>query len=94
MRNLNAVLTKAGSSLNDVVEVSVFLTDIADADELSPVYKTYWGDLMPARTYVLYLIQSTYLELTCFPSCVAVKELPYGSDIEIKCVAVLSKEAA
>lgn len=39
----------------------------------------------------------------CFPppnrhhvclSCVAVKELPYGSDIEIKCVAVVSDKAS
>ncbi|KAK7215371.1 hypothetical protein V2G26_003374 [Clonostachys chloroleuca] len=72
MRNLGVILVEAMSSLNDVVEVTVFLTNIADADVLSPAYKTYWGDLMPART------------------CIAVKELPYGSDIEIKCVAVLS----
>lgn len=50
MRNLDAVLTQARSSLTDVVEVSVFLTNILDADDLSPVYKTYWGQLMPART--------------------------------------------
>ncbi|KAM5347245.1 hypothetical protein ACJ41O_010250 [Fusarium nematophilum] len=73
MRNLKVILEKAGSSVEDAVEVNVFLTDIADADVLSPVYKTYWGDLMPART------------------CVAVKDLPYGSDIEIRCVAVVSR---
>lgn len=50
MRNLGVILVEAMSSLNDVVEVTVFLTNIADADVLSPAYKTYWGDLMPART--------------------------------------------
>ncbi|UNI24301.1 hypothetical protein JDV02_010057 [Purpureocillium takamizusanense] len=50
MRNLGAVLTEAGSSLNDVVGVDVFLTNIADADDLTPVYMEYWGDLMPTRT--------------------------------------------
>jgi enamine deaminase RidA (YjgF/YER057c/UK114 family) len=50
MRNLDAVLTQAQSSLADVVEVTVFLTNILDADDLSSVYKTYWGELMPART--------------------------------------------
>ncbi|KAH7374648.1 Endoribonuclease L-PSP/chorismate mutase-like protein [Plectosphaerella cucumerina] len=75
MRNLKQILEKAGSGIEHVVEVSVFLTDIDDADALSPAYVQYWGDLMPART------------------CVAVKQLPYGSDIEIKCVAVqASKE--
>ncbi|KAH6877200.1 Endoribonuclease L-PSP/chorismate mutase-like protein [Thelonectria olida] len=76
MKNLKAVLEKAGSSVEDAVEVNVFLVDIDDVDALSPVYKTYWGDLMPART------------------CVAVKALPYGSDIEIRCVAVLSNNTS
>ncbi|KAL6817647.1 Endoribonuclease L-PSP [Trichoderma camerunense] len=71
MKNLEAILQQANSGLEGVVEVTVFLTNILDADELSVPYKTYWGDLKPART------------------CVAVKELPYGSDIEIKCVAVV-----
>ena len=52
MKNLKAVLHRAGSSLEDVVEVNVFLTNIDDADLLSSAYKEYWGDLMPARTYV------------------------------------------
>ncbi|KAH7156046.1 Endoribonuclease L-PSP/chorismate mutase-like protein [Dactylonectria macrodidyma] len=73
MKNLKVVLDKAGSSVEDVVEVNVFLTNIDDADVLSPAYKQYWGALMPART------------------CVAVKDLPYGSDIEIKCVAIQSR---
>ena len=52
MRNLDAVLTEGGSSLNDVVEVSVFLTNIEDANDLTPEYIKYFGDLKPARTYV------------------------------------------
>ncbi|KAL6885665.1 Endoribonuclease L-PSP/chorismate mutase-like protein [Trichoderma evansii] len=71
MRNVEAVLKQADSGLESVVEVTIFLTNIADADELSPVYKAYWGDLKPART------------------CVAVKELPYGSDTKLKCIAVV-----
>ncbi|EHK50812.1 uncharacterized protein TrAtP1_009177 [Trichoderma atroviride] len=72
MRNVDAILKQAGSSLENVVEVTVFLTNIIDADDLSLAYRTYWGDLKPART------------------CVAVKELPYGSDIELKCIAVVT----
>ncbi|KAK4504195.1 hypothetical protein PRZ48_005111 [Zasmidium cellare] len=73
MRNLDAVLTEGGSSLNDVVEVSVFLTSIEDANDLTPEYIKYFGEPKPART------------------AVAVKQLPYDSDIEIKCVAVQSR---
>jgi enamine deaminase RidA (YjgF/YER057c/UK114 family) len=50
MKNLKVVLEKANSSLEEVVEVNVFLTNIDDADVLSPAYREYWGDLMPART--------------------------------------------
>ncbi|KAM0512071.1 hypothetical protein ACHAPE_009219 [Trichoderma viride] len=71
MRNVEAILKQAGSTLENVAEVTVFLTNMLDADELSLAYKSYWGDLKPART------------------CVAVKELPYGSDIELKCIAVV-----
>ena len=42
MKNLKVVLEKAGSSIEDAVEVNVFLADIADADVLSPAYRTYW----------------------------------------------------
>jgi enamine deaminase RidA (YjgF/YER057c/UK114 family) len=38
---------------------------------MNDVYKTYWGDIKPART------------------CVAVKQLPLGTDVEIECQAVL-----
>lgn len=50
MRNVEAILKQADSSLENVVEVTVFFTNIIDADELSLAYKTYWGDLKPART--------------------------------------------
>jgi enamine deaminase RidA (YjgF/YER057c/UK114 family) len=50
MRNVGVILKQAGSSLENVVEATVFLTNIIDADDLSLAYKTYWGDIKPART--------------------------------------------
>lgn len=50
IQNLSAILEEAGSSLEDVAEVSVFLADIADFDKMNEVYKTYWGEPKPART--------------------------------------------
>ncbi|KAK7432287.1 hypothetical protein QQZ08_001233 [Neonectria magnoliae] len=73
IQNLSAVLEASGSSVNDVVEVSVFLADMGDFAKMNEVYQTYWGDIKPART------------------CVAVKTLPANTDVEIKCVAVVSK---
>lgn len=50
IQNLGAVLEAAGSSLNDVVEVNVFLSDMDNFAKMNEVYQNYWGDVKPART--------------------------------------------
>ncbi|KAH7263647.1 Endoribonuclease L-PSP/chorismate mutase-like protein [Fusarium tricinctum] len=50
--NLGAILDEAGSSLNDVVEVNIFLSDMKYYAKMNEVYAEYWGDLKPARTCV------------------------------------------
>lgn len=71
IRNLSAVLTAAGSSLSAVFKVNVYLSDMQHFAAMNDAYKTYWGEVKPART------------------CVAVKQLPLGTDVEIECQAVL-----
>jgi enamine deaminase RidA (YjgF/YER057c/UK114 family) len=50
MRNLSAILARAGSSLESAVDVTVFLDNINNADVLTAPYLEYWGDIKPART--------------------------------------------
>jgi enamine deaminase RidA (YjgF/YER057c/UK114 family) len=50
IRNLGVVLEAAGSSLDKVVEVNVFLADINDFAKMNEIYTQYWGDVKPART--------------------------------------------
>lgn len=50
--NLKAVLEAAGSSLEKVVEVNIFLTDMDDFTRVNEVYEEYWGEPKPARTCV------------------------------------------
>ncbi|KAH6896690.1 L-PSP endoribonuclease family protein Brt1 [Thelonectria olida] len=50
IKNLSAVLEASGSSIDDVVEVNVFLADMKDFVKMNEVYQTYWGDIKPART--------------------------------------------
>ncbi|KAL4727773.1 hypothetical protein ACLX1H_004462 [Fusarium chlamydosporum] len=50
IRNLGAILDEAGSSLNDVVEVNIYLSDMKYYAKMNEVYAEYWGDLKPART--------------------------------------------
>ncbi|KAF4974461.1 hypothetical protein FZEAL_8632 [Fusarium zealandicum] len=52
IRNLGAILDEAGSSLNDVVEVNIFLSDLKFYGKMNEVYSKYWGDVKPARTCV------------------------------------------
>ncbi|KAH0027985.1 putative L-PSP endoribonuclease family protein, partial [Aureobasidium melanogenum] len=65
IKNLTAVLEEAGTTIEKVIKVNVFLSDMDDFAKMNEVYKTYWGDVKPSRT------------------CVAVKTLPLGTDVEI-----------
>ncbi|KAF3266725.1 hypothetical protein TWF217_001504 [Orbilia oligospora] len=69
LKNLGAVLEAAGSNMNQVLKVVVFLVDMKDFQEVNSVYEKFFGDVKPAR------------------SCIAVHQLPLGTDVEIECIA-------
>ncbi len=69
LKALSAVLEEANSSLEKIVKVQIFLTDMNDFVEMNAEYEK-WIKHKPAR------------------SCVAVKSLPKGVDIEIECIAL------
>lgn len=50
--NLKAVLEAAGSSLDKVVKVTVYLTDIRDFDGMNKVYRKFFPKEPPARSTV------------------------------------------
>jgi 2-iminobutanoate/2-iminopropanoate deaminase len=50
--NVEAILKTAGATLDDVVKVTVFLTDLNNFARLNAVYTPYWGALKPARSCV------------------------------------------
>ena len=50
--NIGAVLKGAGMGYQDVVSVTVFLTDMDLFQRMNAVYTTYFHDPMPARTTV------------------------------------------
>ncbi len=52
MRNLEAVLTAAGSSFARVVKTTCFLADLADFPAFNAVYARWFGDHKPARSTV------------------------------------------
>ena len=50
--NLKTVLEAAGASLDSVVKVTVFLTDLEQFDEMNSVYERYFGTSKPARACI------------------------------------------
>jgi len=52
LENIKAVLEAAGSSLEKVVFVTVFLSDLTDYPKFNEVYAEYFGESPPARTTV------------------------------------------
>lgn len=52
LANVDAVLRAAGGSLDDVVKVTVFLTDMATYDAVNEVYAEYFTPPYPARSAV------------------------------------------
>ena len=77
LKNLEAVLRAAGSSLKDAVKCQVFLADEGDFAKnfaaMNAVYVEAFGDPPPAR------------------SCIAAARLPKGALVEIDVVAVRSR---
>lgn len=51
-QNLRAVATAAGSSLNDVVKLNVYLTDLGNFTRVNEIMATYFHQPYPARAVV------------------------------------------
>ncbi len=52
IKNLEAVLREGGSSLEDVVRITVYLADISDFDEMNEIYCQMMPRPFPARTTI------------------------------------------
>lgn len=67
MENMKQVLETAGSSLDDVVKVTVFLGNIADFAKMNEVYQSYFLKDQPARSTVItgLVIPSMLIEMEC-----------------------------
>ncbi len=50
--NMRAVLTAAGCGFEDVVKVTIYLTDVDDRPSINPVRKEVFGETRPASTLV------------------------------------------
>ncbi|GAM43675.1 L-PSP endoribonuclease family protein [Talaromyces pinophilus] len=67
IKNLTHVLEAAGSSIDKVVKVNVFLDNMDNFADMNSVYTQYWGDVKPCRTCVAVktLPLNTDVEIEC-----------------------------
>ena len=52
LENIKIIMESAGSSLDNILQVNVYLTDIREYARFNDVYRDYFNDPMPARTCV------------------------------------------
>ena len=72
MQNISAILKAADASVNDIVKVVIYVTDMAQMPELNEVYPSYFTQQFPAREAVC--VRALPLGATIELSVVAVKE--------------------
>ena len=65
MRNLATILEAAGSSLEDVVKMSCYLTDLTRFNEFNEVYREFMPPGFPARTTVATGLLGILVEIDC-----------------------------
>ncbi|KAJ9157574.1 hypothetical protein NKR23_g433 [Pleurostoma richardsiae] len=67
IKNLTNILEAAGTNINNVVKVNVFLSNMDDFAAMNEVYTQYWGDVKPCRTCVAVktLPLNTDVEIEC-----------------------------
>ena len=52
MRNIEAVAQEAGTSLNNIVKTTIFLTDLSNFQEVNAAYGSFFTEAPPARATV------------------------------------------
>ena len=52
LRNVSALLLAAGSDINNVLKVTVYISDVALWPMMNRVYASFFGDHRPARSMV------------------------------------------
>ncbi|MBO0777572.1 MAG: RidA family protein [Ktedonobacteraceae bacterium] len=67
LQNLKAVLESAGSSLQNIVKTTVFLTTMDNFQAMNSVYATYFNDVPPARSTIAVaeLPRKALVEIEC-----------------------------
>ena len=69
LKNLSAVLKEAGSSFQNVIKTTIFLSDMADFKAVNEIYAAYFGSHKPARSTVA--VKTLPLDVKVEIDCIA-----------------------
>jgi 2-iminobutanoate/2-iminopropanoate deaminase len=80
LTNLRAILEEGGANLNDVVKVTVYMKDLGQFAAMNRVYEMFFPN--------------TESSTNLLPARVTVEvsRLPRDADVEIDCIAVISRD--
>lgn len=67
LKNLRVILEAAGSDMNHVIKVTVFMKDLNDFSKMNDIYKDYFPEIKPARStvQVARLPKDALVEIEC-----------------------------
>jgi 2-iminobutanoate/2-iminopropanoate deaminase len=65
LKNIQAILEAAGSSLDRVIRMGVFLADLNDFDGMNEVFQEFFPDNPPARTTIGCALPGIKVEIDC-----------------------------
>ncbi len=65
LENVQTILEAAGSSLDDVVKVNAYVTDLTRFAQFNEVYKEFFENDPPARTTVAVALLGMLVEVDC-----------------------------
>jgi len=73
LENIKRILEAAGSSLDDVVRVTIFLGNVANFAKMNKVYQSYFPKELPARSTAVtgLVIPEMLIEMECIAYCPA-----------------------
>lgn len=73
LENIKEILKAAGSSLNDVVKVTVFLRNADDFNKMNEVYVEFFPKDYPARSTVIVglVLPEMLIEMECIACCMS-----------------------
>ena len=70
MQNINALVTEAGMTMDNIVKCSIFLKDLSNFSKVNEIYSQYFRCLPPARETVQ--VSKLPMDVDIEISCIAV----------------------